>query len=146
MNQDRIERETVIQASVERVWQLVTQPGWWIGDGDRSAQTVRRQGELAIVEDPRYGTFPIRTVTVRAPSYIAYRCVWDSQRRTETPDETNSTLVEFWVAERDGATVLRVVESNFKVMQHPEDAIRGNAEGWETQLGIAKRVSEAVQV
>ncbi|MET8758023.1 hypothetical protein [Lentzea sp. NPDC004782] len=30
MTVERIERETLIEAAPERVWQLVTEPGWWV--------------------------------------------------------------------------------------------------------------------
>jgi hypothetical protein len=39
---DRIEREIVIDATVARVWQLVSEPGWWIGDGDRTDHVLTR--------------------------------------------------------------------------------------------------------
>ena len=32
---DRIERKIEIDAPAEWVWLLVSQPGWWIDDGDR---------------------------------------------------------------------------------------------------------------
>ncbi|MGW1006637.1 hypothetical protein [Streptomyces sp. NPDC002520] len=32
MNEDRIERETLIAAPLERVWSLVAQPGFWVAD------------------------------------------------------------------------------------------------------------------
>ncbi|MGI9002113.1 MAG: hypothetical protein ACR2GH_10630 [Pseudonocardia sp.] len=35
-NADRIEREILINTPLDRVWDLVSEPGWWIGDGDRS--------------------------------------------------------------------------------------------------------------
>ncbi len=28
---DRIERQVTINAPLERVWRLVSEPGWWIG-------------------------------------------------------------------------------------------------------------------
>src|ERR1022692_2099810 len=32
MSEDRIERETLIAASLERVWSLVAEPGFWVAD------------------------------------------------------------------------------------------------------------------
>lgn len=30
---DRIERSIWIAADADRVWQLVSEPGWWVNDG-----------------------------------------------------------------------------------------------------------------
>ena len=41
---DRIERETLIEAAPERVWQLLTEPGWWVASvrGVRGCHTQGR--------------------------------------------------------------------------------------------------------
>ena len=143
---DKIEREITIDAPVERVWALVAEPGWWIGDGDRSGQTRTREGDLEIVEDPRYGRFPIRVETVEEPRYVSYRCAFPGEFPGEAPREGNSTLVEFWLAERDGGTVLRVVETGFASLPVSEEArirhVEGNIEGWTMQLDIARKHAE----
>ena len=56
---DRIEREILIDAPVERVWQLVSEPGWWIGDGDPARRTVEHDGDVVIVDFPPYGRVPV---------------------------------------------------------------------------------------
>lgn len=137
---DRIEREILIDAPVEGVWRLVSEPGWWIGDGDRSGQIVTREGDLVVVDYPPYGRFPVLPVSTHAPHYAAYRASDDPSR---TPAEATSTLVEFFLAEKEGGTLLRVVESGFASMylsaERRAAAIEDNIEGWEMQLGFAKR-------
>ncbi|MFC0548555.1 SRPBCC domain-containing protein [Kutzneria chonburiensis] len=129
---DDIEREIAINAPVERVWELVSQGGWWIGDGDRGAQTRSREGDdVDVVVDPRYGTFRIRTEKAEPHSYLSYRWLDDGNERA-------TTLVEFWLSETDGVTTLRVVESGFVSAEHRE----GNIKGWGMQLAVAKAECE----
>lgn len=143
---DRIEREIVIDAPMERVWALVAEPGWWIGEGDPSDHRRWREGDLEIVEDPRHGRFPIRVETVEPPCYIAYRWVFVSPG--EAPHAGNSMLVEFWLSERAGGTLLRVVESGFASLaaldEKRREAIDGNIKGWMKMLDVLKSRAEHV--
>src|SRR6266536_2726368 len=107
---DRIEREILVDAPIERVWRLVSEPGWWIGDGDRSAQDISRDGDLVTVDDPRYGRYLVLVVSADAPHHVSYR---SSPLPGEPPAEGTSTLVEFVLAEQGGGTLVRVVESGF---------------------------------
>lgn len=129
---DDIAREITIDAPVARVWALVSQAGWWIGDGDRSRQTRTREADgIDVVTDPRYGSFRIRTEKAEPPGYVAYRWLDDG-------DERATTLVEFWLSEADGVTTLKVVESGFVSAEHRE----GNIKGWRMQLDVAKAECE----
>jgi uncharacterized protein YndB with AHSA1/START domain len=146
--QDKIEREIAINASIERVWDLVSEPGWWIGDGDRSGQRRERQGDLEVVEDPKYGRFPVRLEAAEPRHYVSYR--WASTFPGEEPHNGNSTLVEFWLTEHGNGTRVRVVESGFASLAASEDAIRqsvaGNVDGWAQQFGILRAEAEQVVV
>lgn len=125
---DDIAREITVNAPAAKVWALVSQAGWWIGDGDRSQQTRTREGDdIDVVTDPRYGSFRIRTEKAEPYSYLAYRWLDDGNERA-------TTLVEFWLTEADGVTTLKVVESGFVSAEHRE----GNIEGWRMQLDFAK--------
>jgi len=52
----------------------------------------------------------------------------------ETPDKSNSTLVEFRLSAVDGATILRVVESGFNELGWSEktasSTVDGHIAGW----------------
>ncbi|RZS34409.1 uncharacterized protein YndB with AHSA1/START domain [Herbihabitans rhizosphaerae] len=136
--QDKIEREVLIEAPVARVWDLVTVPGWWINDGDPSVITRQRDGDFDVVEHPKYGKYPVRLEKSEPPRYAAFR--WASEFAGKEPVEGNSTLIEFTLTERDGGTVLRVVESGFASLGVAEDArakaIEGNTDGWAQQLKV----------
>jgi uncharacterized protein YndB with AHSA1/START domain len=146
--QDKIEREIAIDAPVERVWGLVSEPGWWVGDGDPSARRRRRDGDLEVIDHARFGSFPIRVESVEPQRYVSYR--WASGFPGEDPGEGNSTMVEFWLSERDGGTLLRVVESGFASLAAEDEArersVKGNTEGWAQQLGFIKASAERVPV
>ncbi|HZQ36970.1 MAG TPA: SRPBCC domain-containing protein [Dehalococcoidia bacterium] len=139
---DRIEREVLIAAPLVRVWDLISQPGWWIGDGDRSVLTVTGDGESYLVDHPQYGRFPLRLVASDPPRSIAFR--WE----LGTPDQETragaATLVEFSLREAPGGTVLRVVESGFAATAEGQRAREGNVKGWEFQLEVARRDGEQV--
>jgi uncharacterized protein YndB with AHSA1/START domain len=140
---DRIEREILIHAPIERVWNLVSEPGWFIGDGDPAHRTVSRDGDFAVVNFPPYGTFPVRNVAVAAPHYVASRAMDDPARPQA---EAARTLVEFHLEEQGDGTLLQVVESGF-VDAYPSAkrraaAVAENIQAWEMQLGVAKRDAE----
>ena len=66
--------------------------------------------------------------------YIAWRWI-------ESDDA--GTLVEFWVDDRPGGVLLRVVESGLAGLGKDAEALRkhydGNSEGWEKELAAAER-------
>ncbi len=56
---DTIERSITITATLERVWDLVTEPGWWVSDRHpRDGRASARQRRRARVGE--VGTFPCR--------------------------------------------------------------------------------------
>ncbi|MEU9315002.1 SRPBCC domain-containing protein [Streptomyces sp. NPDC048295] len=144
MSQDRIERETLIEASLERVWSLVAEPGFWVADKASLPGTVAREGEKLLAKNPEYGDFPVRVEKVEPPTYLAYR--WASAFPGEELREDNSTLVEFTLTAEDGKTRLRVVESGFAALAGSEElrgqAVRDNSVGWPQELDALKTRAE----
>ncbi|CAG7581361.1 SRPBCC family protein [Rhodococcus opacus] len=142
-SQDRIEREIQIDAPIERVFRLVSEPGWFIGDGEPGKTTTTREGDVFVVDFPPYGRFPILPVKSDAPHYVSFRGGDDPAQPLV---EGTSTLVEFFLSERDGGTLLRVVETGFAALypnaERRAAAYEGNIEGWEMQLAFAKRHAE----
>lgn len=143
--QDRIEREIVIDAPVERVWSLVTEPGWWIGEGEDSGKVRRHEDGLDVI-DGRHGRFPVRVETVEPRTYVAYR--WASGFPGEIPAEGNSTLVEFWLTEQGSGTLVRVAESGFASLAVSDDvrdrSVEGNTKGWTQQCELLRTRAERV--
>lgn len=146
MIQDRIERETLIEAPLERVWSLVTEPGFWVAEPEQVAGTVAREGESVLAKNPQYGDFPVRVEKVEPPTYVAYR--WASAFPGEELRGDNTTLVEFTLTPEGDGTRLRVVESGFAALAGAEElrakALEDNTGGWPQVLdAFKKRVEES---
>ena len=144
MIEDRIERETLIAAPLERVWSLVAEPGFWVADEGSVSGAVAVEGESVLAKNARYGDFPVRVEKVEPPTYLAYR--WASAFPGEELRADNSTLVEFTLTPEGGQTRLRVVESGFAALAATEDrrsqALKDNTGGWPQVLDALKKRAE----
>jgi uncharacterized protein YndB with AHSA1/START domain len=141
MSEDRIERETVIAASLERVWELVVSPGFWVADEESVRGTVAKEGESMVAHNAEYGDFGVRVERVEPQTYVAYRwaCAFPGQ---EARDD-NSTLVEFTLTPEGDNTRLRVVESGFAALEAPEElrakVRKDNEGGWPHVLEATRK-------
>src|ERR687897_922068 len=118
---DRIERETFINAPIERVWTLITE--------------AQHLGRVVAVE-PR--------------TRFAYRWAPFKEPGGEAPVDGNSTLVEFTLAPEGDATRLRVVESGFASLATSEEQRarnhEGNTRGWEHETDELRAYAEKVAI
>lgn len=132
MSVDRIERETLIAAPLERVWPLVAEPGFWAVDEANLSGAVAKEGESMVAKHAEHGDFPVRVEKVEPPTYVAYR--WVSAFPGEELREDNSTLVEFTLTREGDKTRLRVVESGFAALTTTEanrrNVINDHGGGW----------------
>ena len=148
MSEDRIERETLIAASLERVWSLVAEPGFWVADKASLPGTVAREGESLVAKNAEYGDFPVRVEKVDPPTYLAYR--WASAFPGQELRDDNSTLVEFTLTPEGDKTRLRVVESGFAALAGSEElrsgALKDNTGGWPQELDALKARAEQASV
>jgi uncharacterized protein YndB with AHSA1/START domain len=132
---ERIERETLIEAPLEVVWAVVTEPehvGGWFSD---SAEIELRPGGKATLTWKEHGTVHGRVETVEPPRFFSFR--WFRGPGTELRED-NSTLVEFSLSAEGEGTRLRVVESGFPELDGSDDDKAKDAEdhrqGWELEL------------
>jgi uncharacterized protein YndB with AHSA1/START domain len=137
---DRIEREVVIDAPVERVWALVTEAehlGRWFGDA--GADVDLRPGGAMALRWSEYGTSRARIEAVEPQRLFAFRWAPFKDPGGVEPTGGNSTLVEFTLSSEGDATRLRVVESGFAALDCSDEQRRenheGNTEGWRMELG-----------
>ncbi|WP_163507227.1 SRPBCC domain-containing protein [Fodinicola acaciae] len=138
---DAIEQTITIEAGLDRVWELVTEPGWWV-PSDGAVVSTRAAGERVVRESAQWGRFIVEVARIRPRSYVAFR--WASAFPGAEPVPGRSTLVEFFVTERPGGVEVRLVESGFTALDLPAQgrgsAREGNVGGWREQLaGLAAR-------
>jgi uncharacterized protein YndB with AHSA1/START domain len=137
---DQIEREVVIDAPVERVWELVTEAehlGRWFGDA--GAEVDLRPGGAMALRWSEYGTSRGRIEAVEPHRLFAFRWAPFKDPGGLDPTEGNSTRVEFTLSAEGRGTRLRVVESGFALLDTSDEQRRenldGNTEGWRIELG-----------
>jgi uncharacterized protein YndB with AHSA1/START domain len=148
---DRIERDVLISAPIQRVWELITKAehlGRWFGDA--GAEIDLRPGGAMVLRWTEHGTSRGRVVAVEPPSRFSYRWAPFTDPGGEEPVEGNSTLVEFTLQPEGDATRLRVVESGFASLAASEEQrarnLNGNTEGWEHETGELREYAEKVAV
>lgn len=140
---DTIEQEIDIAAPIDRVWALVSEPGWFINDGAITDHQVEERDGRIVITDGVHGEFAFEPIESREPEYVATR--WlprDDQAGTRV-----ATVVEFWLDETPTGVRLKVRESGFTGGSLSDDA-RGthfaeNTEGWTSELSAARSHLEA---
>lgn len=141
--EDRIVQDITINAALDRVWDLVTEPGWWV-PSDAEVPADRTPGSQAVRESEKYGRFPVEVVRIDPRSYAAFR--WASQFPGEDLAPGRTTLVEFEVAPVTDGVKVTVTESGFSSLDATDEAkeqrFRENTEGWRLELGELKSRSE----
>jgi uncharacterized protein YndB with AHSA1/START domain len=158
---DRILRQIDVDATRERVWSFISEPGWWINAGTitphrleevervdeaekaekaEKAEETEGVARVVLVHDPVHGACPVRIEALDAPNYAAFR--WMSGPAPSGFDADASTLIEFWIDDRDDGVTVRVVESGFANLPRSDEerskAIGDNTKGWEIELEVAR--------
>jgi len=140
MTPDVIDKDILIDAPVETVYRVITEPGQisqWFADAADLDPVPGGQGLLTFEDRATTQRMAVRlTVTAAEPPHrLAYR--WDYPDG-EQPDEGNSLLVEFTLAAEGAGTRLRVTESGFAALRGPDADKAGYYEahdkGWDAHL------------
>jgi uncharacterized protein YndB with AHSA1/START domain len=144
MTSDRIERSIRINATADRVWRIVSEPGWWINNGELAAHRIDDKADgTVVVHDPTHGAWQIGVERLEPPRYAAFR--WLGREGDDGLVEGANTLTEFWIEDDADGVTLRVVESGFDAipMAEREAYLRRNTSGWEKELAAARTAAEA---
>jgi uncharacterized protein YndB with AHSA1/START domain len=156
MSSDRIEKEVLLRAPLERVWRAISNAdefGRWFGvrfdgpfvpgaavTGVITPTTV--DDEVARAQEPHAGkadTWEI--VAVEPQRRLAFR--WHPYAVESGTDYSQepTTLVEFTLDESADGVLLRIVESGFDAI--PADrrasAFEANSEGWAAQTRLVQK-------
>ena len=152
---DRIEKQTLLHAPRERVWQAISQPkqfGRWFGaelEGDfvpgrrTSGVIVPTQvdAEVAKMQEPHRGAaLDLDVERVEPRRLLAYR--WHPGADPDVDvDKDPTTLVEFALEDAPGGTRLTITESGFDRLpaERRDDAYASNEGGWEKQVELIEK-------
>jgi len=123
MAADRIEREIDIDAPIDVVWKVITEPehitGWF---SDAVELDVRPGGDGRFGWDAKATTremvVNLRVERLDPPHFFSFR--WDYPDGDD-PTETNAPLVEFSLEARGETTRLRLVESGLEAIVRSDD-------------------------
>ena len=131
---DSVEREVQINAPIEVVWSIVTEPrhiGSWLSD---SAEVDLRVGGDLVLAWDQMGSTVATVERVEPPNAFAFRWVSPEPDRDSDVREGHFTLVEFLLRSQDDGTLLRVVESGFAELAGSEERnaelVARHAGGW----------------
>lgn len=140
---DEIERSIRIAASPQQVWDVISEPGWFINDGEPRAHEVIRDGDQVRVTDPVHGSFVLRVEVEDPPHRSVVR--WLGGDAGEI-DERSTNTVEFTITPDPDGCVLTVRERGFASLDEDARARRRryeeNTAGWIEELALAQRVAE----
>jgi uncharacterized protein YndB with AHSA1/START domain len=135
MPEGTIEQEILIEAPVEVVWRVLTEPehlqGWF---SDTAALDLRSGGAGRVTFDNRpKGSLvdvQVQVESVERPHRFAFR--WDHHAGAEA-GPANSLHVEFTLSSEGAATRLKLIESGFEESGR-EGKLESHRQGWATLL------------
>src|SRR6202046_2030291 len=91
--EDRIEQRITIRSTQDKVWQLVTRPGWWL-PGSKT-EPARSPGRVSVEYSGDIRPYAIEVVRVEPQGNASFR--WASAFGGVTPAPGNATLIEFYL-------------------------------------------------
>jgi hypothetical protein len=142
--EDRIEQRATIRATHDKVWHLISRPGWWLPGS--AADPARGLGRVTVTCSGDRRPYVIDVIRVEPQGYISFR--WASAFGGVTPLPGNSTLVEFYVRPVGDEVGVTVVESGFSLLDLPEalreNERRGNAGGWQYEMAGLRTQAEGI--
>jgi len=148
---DTIESDIFIAAPAEKVWELVSVPGWWINDGTLDLDSVEQLADdRAVVHHSDAGDLLVERLEADAPRTATFRWLVSGaevRRVDAAADQFLYTRVTFTLTPESGGTRLAVTESGFAAATMEEKArnraYADNSEGWEIELNAARSYLEA---
>ncbi len=156
MSSDRIEKQVVLKAPLDRVWQAISDAdefGRWFGvrfDGPFVAGTsvigtitpTTVDEDVAKAQQPHAGKADAwQIVAVEPQRRLAFR--WHPFGVEDDRDDSDepTTLVEFTLEETSDGVLLRIVESGFEAIpaERRSSAFESNKQGWSAQAELVRK-------
>jgi uncharacterized protein YndB with AHSA1/START domain len=138
---DRIEREILLKAPLPKVWQALSNAeefGNWFDVALKGKSFIAGKSVQGNITYPGYEhiVFDAQVVSMEPQRLLSFR--WHPYAVDPAVDYSTepTTLVEFELREKDGGTLLRVVESGFDriPVSRRSEAFRMNSGGWDAQM------------
>jgi uncharacterized protein YndB with AHSA1/START domain len=136
MSADRIEREIDIDAPIDVVWTVITEPehiNGWFTDSAEIEMREGAEGRFGWTEKARHRetVVNLKIERLEPPSLFAFR--WNYPDGAE-PGPSNALLVEFMLEPQGEGTRLKIVESGLDSVDLPDDEketyFAEHASGW----------------
>jgi uncharacterized protein YndB with AHSA1/START domain len=156
MTNDRIEKEVVLRAPLDRVWRAISEAdefGRWFGvrfDGPFVAGAsvtgvitpTTVDEDVARAQEPHAGKSDTwQIVAVEPQRRLAFR--WHPYGVEDDVDYSKepTTLVEFTLTQTNDGVLLRIVESGFDAISADRrvSAFEANSEGWAAQTELVRK-------
>lgn len=131
-----VRRSIHIAASVDKVWQAVTDPAHisrWFGTTEFDGAGAGATGTMTFGSDD---PIPLRIEAIDAPHSVSYRWSNDDALGTHPAeiDEATSTVFTFSLEPAGDGTQLTVVETGFDRTSAPAANLASHGEGWTIEL------------
>lgn len=137
---DCVEVDRGIAASVEDVWAVVSEPGWWVNDGPVDDHEVTLDDEgIYHVTDPEAGEWLVEKVDEDPMDVVAFR--WYPIASDELPDEY-ATRVEISLSEEGDSVSVHIEESGLSSVSDDEDEAR---QMWDDEAGMWAEALDAIK-
>jgi len=156
MNLDRIEKEVLLKAPLDRVWRAIGHAdefGQWFGvrfDGPFEPGAsltgvitpTAVDDDVAKAQEPHAGKADTwQIVAVEPQRRLAFR--WHPYGVEDGVDYSKAptTLVEFTLEDTADGVLLRIVESGFQAIpaERRQSAFESNSEGWSAQTELIRK-------
>lgn len=143
MDHARIEREIQIDAPLERVWTVLTEPkhvaSWF---GTAAVIDPRPGGDVRFTFEG-HGEVQAKVERIEPKTFFSYRWAYSPDI---APTPGHSTLVEFTLQPDGAGTRLTVVETGFDSLAVPTEEqtkrFEDNTSGWSSELDELRRYAE----
>lgn len=137
---DSVEVDRRIAASVEDVWAVVSEPGWWVNDGPVDDHEVTLDDEgIYHVTDPEAGEWLVEKADEDPMDVVAFR--WYPIASDELPDEY-ATRVEISLSEEGDSVSVHIEESGLSSVSDDEDEAR---QMWDDEAGMWAEALDAIK-
>ncbi|HEU5004509.1 MAG TPA: SRPBCC domain-containing protein [Candidatus Saccharimonadales bacterium] len=137
---DKIDCEITINAPIETVWKVVTDPAQWFGD--RAIVDLRPGGKGTVGWD-KFGDCPMEVIELDEPKLFSFTWIAPDE---ETRSVGQKTLVKFKLSKDAEGTKLHLTESGYGEQLFSDEQKKSlfgkHISGWGHFTGHIKQLAE----